>query len=322
MTEPVFDSKAPAEEVTQGLDLTGRRYVVTGCNSGLGYETCRVLALRGATIVGLARTLEKAQNALDDLSIEGTAVACELSDLTSVAAAVDSISVFGPIDGLIANAGIMALQDLQQIEGFERQFFTNHIGHFALVTGLIDQLSLDARVVMLSSGAHRMAPDEGIEFDNLSGASGYEPWKAYGQSKLANLMFARSLAKRFEGSQRTANSVHPGVIDTNLGRHVPNKAAMYERLKPHLKTTEQGASTQCFVATHPSLASVTGTYFSDNRAVEPVHPKANDDAIAERLWTESETIVAKVLGSSLPRPSSSPNWDPVYRFKGVDDPDF
>lgn len=297
MTKPVFDSKALADEVTQGLDLTGRRYVVTGCNSGLGYETCRVLALRGAAIVGLARTLDKAQGALDALSIRDTAVACELSDLHSVAAAVDSIRALGRVDGLIANAGVMALQELQQIHGYERQFFTNHIGHFALVTGLIDSLSDEGRVVMLSSGAHRMAPDEGIEFDNLSGAKGYEPWRAYGQSKLANLMFARSLAKRFEGSKRTANSVHPGVIDTNLGRHVPNRAAMYERLKPHLKTTEQGASTQCLVATHPSLASVSGAYFSDNRVVEPLHPTAHDDAIAERLWTESEAIMAQVLGS-------------------------
>jgi WW domain-containing oxidoreductase len=248
------------------------------------------LALRGATIVGLARSVGRAQQALDELSIDGTAVACDLSDLHSVAAAVDSVRKLGLVHGLIANAGVMALPELHQIEGYELQFFTNHIGHFALVTGLIDSLAPDGRVVMLSSGAHRMAPEAGIEFDNLSGERGYEAWIAYGQSKLANLMFAGSLAKRFEGSSRTANSVHPGVINTNLGRHVPDRAAMYERLKPHLKTIAQGASTQCLVATHPSLASVSGFYFSDNRVLEPGHPMAQDDEIAERLWLESEAI--------------------------------
>ena len=139
-----------------------------------------------------------------------------------------------------------------------------------------------------------MAPEAGIEFENLSGDKGYHPWTAYGQSKLANLLFARSLAKRFEGSSRTANSVHPGVIDTNLGRHVPNREAMYERLKPHLKTAAQGASTQCLVATHPQLAQVSGAYFSDNKVVDPVHSTATDDELAERLWLVSEAIVERV----------------------------
>ena len=294
MTDQVFDAKNTAEEVTRGLDLSGKIYVVTGCNSGLGYETCRVLSARGAQLVGLARTAEKAQAALDELSIDGEAIACELGDLASVDAAVESIQSLGAVDGIIANAGVMALQDLQKIEGVEAQFFVNHIGHFALVTALVDQLTADGRVVMLSSGAHRMAPEAGIEFDNLSGDKSYHPWTAYGQSKLANLLFARSLAKRFEGSSRTANSVHPGVIDTNLGRHVPNKEAMYERLKPHLKTAAQGASTQCLVATHPQLAQVSGAYFSDNKVVDPLHAKAADDELAERLWLVSEAIVEQV----------------------------
>ena len=294
MTELVFDSKASAEEVTQGLDLSGKNYVVTGCNSGLGYETCRVLGARGARVIALARTIAKAEAALDELSIDGEAVACDLGSFASVNAAVESIQSLGAIDAIIANAGVMALQDLQKIEGLEAQFFVNHIGHFALVTRLVDQLTADGRVVMLSSGAHRMAPEAGIEFDNLSGDKGYHPWTAYGQSKLANLLFARSLAKRFEGSSRTANSVHPGVIDTNLGRHVPNKEAMYERLKPYMKTTAQGASTQCLVATHPEFAQVSGAYFSDNKVVDPLHDKALDDELAERLWSVSEEIVAQV----------------------------
>ena len=294
MMEGAFDAKSTAEEVTHGLDLSGKIYAVTGCNSGLGYETCRVLAMRGAQVVGLARTTRKAQAALDELAIDGDAIACELGDLASVSAAVQSIQSLGALDGIIANAGVMALQDVQKIEGLETQFFVNHIGHFALVTRLVDQLTADGRVVMLSSGAHRMAPEAGIEFNNLSGDRDYHPWTAYGQSKLANILFARSLAKRFAGSNRTANSVHPGVINTNLGRHVPNKEAMYERLKPHLKTTAQGASTQCLVATHPQLAQVSGAYFSDNRVVDPLHAKATDDELAERLWSVSEALVQQV----------------------------
>ena len=292
MTDLAFGAKSTAEEVTQDIDLTGKKYLVTGCNSGLGYETCRVLALRGARLIGLARSAQKARAALDELSIDGEALACELGDLGSVSDAVESIKSMGPIDGMIANAGVMALQDLQIVEGLEAQFLVNHIGHFALVTRLVDQLTPDGRVVVLSSGAHRMAPEAGIEFDNLSGDMGYHPWTAYGQSKLANILFARSLSKRFAGSNRTANSVHPGVIDTNLGRHVPNKEAMYERLKPFMKTTPQGASTQCLVATHPELAGVSGAYFSDNKVVDPLHGMALDDQLAERLWSVSEAVVA------------------------------
>lgn len=298
MSELSFGAQDTAEAVTSGLDLSGKCFVVTGCNSGLGHETCRVLALRGAQIIGLARTQEKAIEALDALGLGAQAVACELGDLASVDAAVATVRALGSIDGIIANAGVMALQDHQQIHGIEEQFFVNHVGHFRLVTGLLESLAEDGRVVMLSSGAHRMAPESGIELDDLAATQGYHPWTAYGQSKLANLLFARSLARRFEGSSRTANSVHPGVIDTNLGRHVPNKEAMYERLKAFMKTTPQGASTQCLVATHPGLAQVSGAYFSDNKVVDPIHPKALDDELAERLWLETEAIIARALNQA------------------------
>jgi WW domain-containing oxidoreductase len=290
-----FGFEHTAEEVTEGRDLTGRTYVVTGCNSGLGLETCRVLALRGARVVGAARTVERAQAALEALAIDGMAVGCDLADLHAVQAAVEILRGEGPLHGIVANAGVMAVQELRQIEGYELQFFTNHMGHFALVTGLVEALAEDGRVVMLSSGAHRMAPEAGIDLDNLSGEGGYEPWAAYGQSKLANLLFARSLARRFEGSQRTANSVHPGVIDTNLGRHVPNKEAMYERLKRVMKTIPQGAATQCLVATHPALAEVNGAYFSDNQVTPPGHPRAEDDALADALWSRSVEIMEAVM---------------------------
>lgn len=292
MSETPFGKDSTAEEVTAGLDLTGQTWAVTGCNSGLGLETIRVLALRGARIIGLARTREKAAAALEQVGASGEAVACELGDLASARAAAEAIKAFGPLDGIIANAGIMALPEHQQIHGYERQFFVNHMGHFVLVTGLLDQLTATGRVVMLSSGAHFYAK-RGMEMDNLSGETDYDAWRMYGRSKLANILFARSLARRFEGTGRTANAVHPGVIETNLGRHVPNREQMYDNLRGIMRTVEQGAATQCYVATHPGLADVSGEYFSDC-AVAKTIPEAKDDALAEQLWTRSEQIAATV----------------------------
>ena len=287
-----FDAKSTAEQVTAGFDLTGTTWLITGVNSGLGHESARVLAERGARIVGLARTAEKAGEALDNLGIDGDAVACELSDLASVRAAVQTIGRLGPLDGIMANAGIMALPTLQQVAGFEAQFFTNHVGHFVLVTGLLDQLSPTGRVVILSSGAHRYAA-AGLELDNLSGERDYEPWRMYGRSKLANILFARSLASRFAGSGRTAFSVHPGVIQTNLARHIDNKEAMFESLKHMLKSVEQGAATQCYVAVRPEALAHSGSYFSDCAVAETL-PFGTDDALAAELWTRTEQIAAKL----------------------------
>jgi NAD(P)-dependent dehydrogenase (short-subunit alcohol dehydrogenase family) len=287
-----FDSTA--EEVTEGLDLGGTTWLVTGCNSGLGYESARVLAMRGAHLVAAARTREKAAAALAELGVDGLPVACELSDLDSVRAAVATVrSNAGRLDGILANAGIMALPKLEQRNGVELQFLTNHVGHFVLVTGLLDRLTDQARVVMLSSAAHTMAAERGLELDNLSGESDYHPWRMYGRSKLANILFARSLSTRFraQGSKATANALHPGVIQTNLARHVENAEGMFARMKLQLKTVPQGAATQCFVATHPSLEGVSGCYFSDC-AVKEAIPQATDDALAEALWTATERIVA------------------------------
>ena len=204
-----FGFHSTAEEVTAGRDLTGSTWLVTGVNSGLGRESARVLALRGARIVGLARSLDKASRAIEELGIDGIPVACELSDLASVRAAVATLEGV-QFDGLMANAGIMALQELHQTNGIEQQLYTNHIGHFVLITGLLDQLKAGGRVVILSSEAHRMA-SEGLELDNTSGADNYQAWRMYGRSKLANILFARSLARRFaeDGSGRTANALHP-----------------------------------------------------------------------------------------------------------------
>ena len=289
---PEFGASSTAEEVTEGLDLTGRTWLITGVNSGLGYESARVLALRGARIVGLARTKQKADAALEALGIQGAGVACELSDLSSVRAAVEAVGGLDRLDGILANAGIMALPKLQQVHGYERQFFTNHLGHFVLVTGLIDRLTAGGRVVILSSGAHMYAA-RGLELENLAGTEDYDAWRMYGRSKLANILFARSLASRFVGSGRTANSVHPGVIETNLGRHVRDREGMYERLKHMLKTVEAGAATQCYVATRPELADVSGVYFSDCAPKETL-AAGRDDILAEELWERSKEIAASL----------------------------
>jgi WW domain-containing oxidoreductase len=287
-----FGASTTAEEVSDGLDLSGQRWLITGVNSGLGYETARVLAQRGAHIIGAARTEQKAKDALAKLGIEGDAVACELSDLAKVRAAVEAVKGLGPLQGIIANAGIMALPELQQVHGYERQFFTNHMGHFVLVTGLLDQLVDDGRVVMLSSGAHFYAK-RGLELENLSGEDEYDPWRMYGRSKLANILFALELSKRFEGTPKTANAVHPGVIETNLGRHVPNREEMYERLKPMTKSVGAGAATQVCVALRPELAEVSGAYFSDCQVAETI-PEGRDAELASALWAKSEEIAASL----------------------------
>lgn len=289
-----FGYASTAEEVTAGLDLRGKTILITGVGSGLGEESARVLAARGARILGAARSREKAVAACRGFGPDAVPLACELSDPVSVRACVAEVRGLGhPLDVLLCNAGIMALPKRELRHGQELQFFTNHVGHFLLVTGLVDVLSDTGRVVMLSSDAHTMAPKVGIQFDDLSFERNYRPWRAYGQSKLANLLFARALARRFAGTARTANALHPGVIVTNLGRHMPVVARMALGLAAAvaLKTVPQGAATQCYVATHPSLANLSGEYFYDCN-VQKSSRNGRDEAMADRLWKVTEDIVA------------------------------
>jgi WW domain-containing oxidoreductase len=293
-----FGYGSTAEDVTQGLDLHGKTYLVTGCNSGLGLETLRVLAKRGAHVVGTARTESKAREAAASVSSEAscTAIACELADPASVRAAVTSVRGLGrSLDGIVCNAGIMALPERQTAHGYELQFFTNHVGHFVLVTGLLEQLTPDGRVVVVSSEAHRQAPRETVRFDDLDARKSYGPWIAYGQSKMANLLFVKELARRFEGTRRTANALHPGVIPTNLGRHMGAVANLaWSAARPvFLKSIPEGAATQTFLATHPSVASTSGLYFSHSNPARP-RRDAEDAEKAKRLWDISEQIVSKL----------------------------
>lgn len=292
-----FGYGTTAEEVARGLDLTGKTILVTGANSGLGLETVRVLASRGAAVLAAARTAEKARVAcatLNGFSGKTRPIACELAEPGSVRACVAQIKADDrKLDAIICNAGIMALPERKQAFGYELQFFTNHIGHFMLVTSLLEQLADRARVVIVSSAAHEAAPSAGIEFDNLSGERAYKPWAAYGQSKLANILFAKELAKRLEGSGKTANALHPGVIKTNLARNMnPVVRIALGLAQPlALKNAAQGAATQCYLAVHPSVEGVSGEYFSDCNIARPTR-LARDPALATRLWEESEKIVA------------------------------
>lgn len=288
-----FGYASSAEEVTDGLDLSGRTILITGVNSGIGEESARVLARRGARILGTARSAEKAQAACSSLANEAVPLVCELSEPESVRRCVAQVAELGlELDVILCNAGIMALPERTLRHGQELQFLTNHVGHFMLVTGLLERLKATGRVVMLSSSAHRWAPPGGIQFEDLSLERGYSPRVAYGQSKLANLLFARSLAQRFVGTKKTANAVHPGVIATGLTRHMPApvRLAMPVASAVAMKSIPQGAATQCYVATHRALADVSGEYFADcNVARSSRHGR--DMALAERLWTATEAIV-------------------------------
>lgn len=290
-----FGYASAAEDVVRELDLTGKRILITGCNSGIGLESVRALAARGARILAVARTEEKAREAAAAAEVaHAVPLACELSEPESVLACVEAVQGLAePIDVLMLNAGIMTPPKLRTAHGFELQFLTNHLGHFLLATRLLDMLSSDARVVALSSRAHTSTVRGGIDFENLDGSRGYNPLRFYGQSKLANLLFARELARRFAGSGRTANAVHPGVIATNLGRHIGAAANVFFAVANPiaLKSIPQGAATQCWAAAHPGAASLNGAYLADcNESKSSRH--GEDMELAGRLWEESERIVS------------------------------
>ncbi|HTV22203.1 MAG TPA: SDR family NAD(P)-dependent oxidoreductase [Polyangiaceae bacterium] len=290
-----FGYASTADEVTRGLELGGKTFLLTGCNSGLGRETLRVLSARGARVLAAARSLDKAREACAIGAGLATPLACDLAEPESVRACVAEVDKMGvELAAIICNAGIMALPELTLKHGYEAQFFTNHIGHFLLVTGLVSKLAPDGRVVMVSSEAHRRAPAAGIEFDNLKGQRSYRPWTAYGQSKLANLLFARELSRRLPGPRQLSNALHPGVIATNLTRSMPLVAQLGMRaLTPiALKSIAQGAATQCYVAAHPAVAE-NGEYFSDCNVKRSTR-LGSDTRLARELWDVSERIARDV----------------------------
>lgn len=283
-----FGAESTAEEVTAGLDLSGRTAVVTGCNSGIGYETMRVLALRGAHVIGTARSVEKGRDAANSVTGRVTPVVLELTDFDSIAACADQIQAIDvAIDMLILNAGVL-LRELQQVRGLEMQFVVNHLGHFILGNRLMNRVidAPEGRVVVVGSAAHRRVPEGGIQFDRLSG----EGWsrQGYGHSKLANGLYSLELSKRLAGTRATSNAIHPGGVRTNIMRNISPGGGGGG------KTPAQGAATQCYVATNPALAGVTGQYFADcNPAEQSAHQK--DEVMAAHLWEVSEELTRDYL---------------------------
>ena len=293
-----YGATSTTEEVTEGLDLTGVTALVTGCNSGMGYETMRVLALRGAHVFGAARTMEKAQTACDSVEGKTTPVVVELSDHQSIRDCAATVQALGTgLDILVCNAGVTPPSKLALINGVEMAFAINYIGHFLLVNQLLPTLleSPSARIVHVSSGAgYNNVPKEGIDFDNLKGEKSYFQGTAYANSKLANALFSMELARRLEGTNVTSNTVNPGRVHTNMLRVFPE--IVIKLLNWNAKPPAQGAATQVYVATNPALAGVSGAYFEDcNPVTLSGDHHVYDEAMAQRLWLEGE----KLLGDAL-----------------------
>lgn len=295
-----FGVGSTAEDVTRSLSLQGKTILVTGCSSGIGFETARVLAMRGANVICAIRSEAKAAGVARAMGGEASGIACDLADPASIRACVSELKRRAVrLDAIICNAGIMAPPRLDRVCGYESQFFVNHVGHFMLVTGLTDTLTDRARIVMVSSEAHRFAPRGGIDFDNLRGERGYSPWTGYARSKFANLLFAKELARRLRGTAKAANAVHPGVVpSTDIFRGVALAQigrTYWPRILSALaaKTIPEGAATSCYVAVNPNAAGISGAYFSDCNIARP-RGDADDPALATRLWELSEQIAAGV----------------------------
>ncbi|WP_406350498.1 SDR family NAD(P)-dependent oxidoreductase [Streptomyces sp. NBC_00658] len=312
-TPHTFGASTTAAEVTDGVDLHGRRAVVTGASSGIGVETVRALAAAGADVTlavrdtgagaGVVARLEKE---LPPESGQLTVGRLDLADRSTVAEFVAAWQ--GPLHILVNNAGVMATPELTRTsDGREWQFGVNHLGHFALATGLRPALAAadGARVVSVSSIGHLFSP---VVFDDLDYRfRPYDPWTSYGQSKTANALFAVGAAERWADDGITANALMPGnVADTSLARHMDMEQvaaflASGELALPPGKTVEQGAATSVLLAASLTVEGVTGRYFEDCAEAKPVAeragavagvaPYALDRENAARLWAVSKALV-------------------------------
>jgi len=298
-----FHEASTAEEVTAGIDLTGKVAVVTGCTSGIGFETMRVLASRGAFVIGSSRSLERAEKACKSVVGVTSPVQLDLADFESVVTCAESIrSMNTPIDMLICNAGYLGGGNRRQlINGLEKHFVINHLGHFVLVNRLLDRLYVasQGRIVMVSSRtAYTDAPADGILFDDLGFDYDYGDLLAYGHSKLANALFSLRLSKLLRGTRITTNSLHPGIIDTEIDRHFNSFMQFGMKMVAALggKTIEEGAATSCYVATSQALGTTSGAYFEDCNAVTiKGHNHLYDVPMAEKLMQVSEELTADYL---------------------------
>jgi NAD(P)-dependent dehydrogenase (short-subunit alcohol dehydrogenase family) len=301
-----FGFASTAAEVAAGVDLTGRRVVVTGAASGIGLETVRALAGTGAEITMAVRDVGAGQRAAEEVAARGVptpgVAALDLADQASVAAFVAAWD--GPLHVLVNNAGVMACPEEHTAQGWELQFATNHLGHFALATGLHAALAADgaARVVSVSSSGHQISP---VIFDDPHFAfRPYDQWLAYGQSKTANVLFAVEASRRWAADGITANALMPGAVYTNLQRHTGGVGSGRTPAE-WFKSVPRGAATSVLLAVSPLLDGVGGRYFVDCNEAETVDRRtgtlggvaryALDRANAERLWDVSERAVAEAV---------------------------
>ena len=290
-----FDARSTAAEVVAGIDLSGQRAVVTGGGSGIGRETARALAAAGAEVTIAVRDREQGRASGLDWN------RLDLADLDSVREFADRWQ--GPLHILVNNAAVMRPPQSRTAQGWELQFGTNHLGHFALATALQPAMVAadGARVVEVTSAAHLRAP---VDFDDLNFEQrGYDPQAAYDQSKTANILFVVEAARRWAHDGVTADAVNPGGVRGNLQRNLSTEelAALDQRAQsgPGWKTPAQGAATSVYVATAPALAGVSGRYFEDCHEAglhQPggtggVAPYAIDPADAARLWEISAEAV-------------------------------
>jgi len=318
----VFGATSTTDEVLSGINLQGKRVLVTGVSAGLGIETARSLAAHGADVVGAARDLKKAQGATGQVRRNAEAgggsfelVALDLASLKSVrACAEESLAKGQFFDAIIANAGVMATPFGHTADGFETQFGTNHLGHFVLVNRIAPLLRKGSRLINLSSAGHRYSKVD-LEDPNFE-RTPYEPFVAYGRSKTANILFAVAFDRRHRGRGVRAAAVHPGVIETELARHVDpariqalidqiSKERAAQGKEPfQWKTVPQGAATSVWAAVVAPAEEIGGHYCENchigqivpetvtiTGGSEGVRAYALDPKNAEALWKKSEEMV-------------------------------
>ena len=317
----LFGAKSTTDDVLAGIDLRGKRILVTGASAGLGVETVRALAAHGAEVVGAARDLEKAEKATAAARAGAanggslTLIELDLASLKSIRARADALLADGrPFDVVIANAGVMAAPFGRTADGFETQFGTNHLGHFTFINRIASLIKSGGRLVNLSSSGHRFA-DVNIEDPNFEHTQ-YDPWIAYGRSKTANILFAVEFDRRHKERGVRATAVHPGGIRTELTRHLDdgtletmiaqiNKELAAEGKPPYeLKSIPQGAATSVWAAVVAAADEVGGLYCENchvaavtenpvSRISEGVRPYALDAERAKALWSKSEELVGE-----------------------------
>lgn len=322
MSEP-FGAKSTTEDVLAGVDLSGKRVLVTGVSAGLGVETARVLAAHGADVVGAARDLAKAEGATavvrEAAAGSGGSLALvelDLANLKSVRACADALVADGrALDLVIANAGVMAPPFGKTADGFETQFGTNHLGHFVLINRIAPLLKAGSRVVSLASSGHRFS-DVNLEDPNFE-TTEYVPFEAYGRSKTANILFAVEFDRRHKDRGVRAAAVHPGGIQTELARHLDpafiqqwidqlNAQAAAEGNPPiEWKTIPQGAATSVWAGVVAPVEEVAGRYCEDCHVAELVEDASQiragvrsyalDPTHAQALWALSERMVGETF---------------------------